>query len=188
MTVGAMGVVRPVRGVPKPNSEVTGAAIELLRAFGGGTKEVRELLAEMHAVQAHNDAVVVEAKAAVADANKRTAETVAAEQALDKAAADFAVEVNETRARLAKLDQEIKDRKVKANDELDARSEALDAREKLIGVREDEVASRGHSCQEREAACSRRETAVNFQEIESARRKAELDAAYERLRAAMPQA
>ena len=58
------------RGVPKPNAEVAGEALNLLTFLGGDNKAGAKMLAEMRDVQSHNQKLLDEANAAVREANR----------------------------------------------------------------------------------------------------------------------
>ena len=182
MNVGTMGA----RPVPKPSSQTVTEALNLLSAMGGGSKDVRRALEEMKAVQTANEALVEQAKAIIADAGKRSATVAAAEQALAKERDKFEQNSIARRVLLDRLDADRRSDTEKAQAEQDAAAAELAEREKWVTAAEADVAARAIACQAQESAIAGRQGGLAAKEIELGRRQAGLDAAYERLRAAMP--
>lgn len=182
MSVGTMGA----RPVPKPSSQVVSEALSLLTAFGGGDKDIRKALVEMKDVQIANEALVEQAKTIIAEANIRANAVAAAEVALAKRQAEFEQTLRQSETRIARLNGEIDTRAEKAKAEQDAAAAELEAREKRVVAGEAYLAARIIDVQGKESAVAGQQGSLTAKAIELGHREAELNAAYERLRAAMP--
>lgn len=136
MPIGKVGAATRVN--PGPTSEVSAAAIDLLRAFGGdkGNKEAAKLLEQMRDVAAHNESVIEEAKAKIIEAsgviekaNAMEARALSQEAAARQAEAEGKRAVEAAQAALAS-------QRVNFEAEVRARTIALDKRESAIAETE----------------------------------------------------
>ena len=82
--MNVVGKIGGTRRVPKPSSDVLNEALNLLVALGGG-EDIKKMVAEMKAVQEHNEAVLKQALEATAEANKRTMDAEQAEAEAERA-------------------------------------------------------------------------------------------------------
>lgn len=184
MPIGNMGAAY---SVPKPGSPVLTEALNLIVAMGGGDPKIKTLLEEMKAVQTHNEDLVVTAREAVAEANKRAAETLAGQEALAKERAEFSQTAIQASARIAQNDRECKEAAARTKEEAEARARELDERERLLKLSEERSASRENDVQRRESELQRWQNKLGTDQMLFEKQQAELNASYKRLRAALPQ-
>lgn len=127
-----VGTLQALRSVSRPSGTVIQEALNLLSAMGGGSKAVKTSLMEMKAVQLNNEAVLLEAKDTITEADHRDEASTKRETGLQIRIKKAEVTLVARYEAVAKKEEDLTHQAVELTELARSRSEELDGLVKEI--------------------------------------------------------